>query len=119
MKPLGSKRAWLNLSTSSLSGTPYCSASEIAVANASIRPEIVRAFLGHRDEDLAGRAVLVHADGDVALVAADRELVGDRLALVGQLAADRRAWTASPQRRSCCFFVLPVESGWLRLQPSR
>ena len=49
-----------------------------------------RAFLGHGDEDLARRAVLVHADGDVALVAADRELVRDRLALVGQLAAHAR-----------------------------
>lgn len=35
------------------------------------------AFLGHGDEDLAGGAVLVLADGDVALVAADGELVGD------------------------------------------
>src|SRR5205823_5752247 len=35
-----------------------------------------------------GRAVLVLADGDVALVAADGELVGDRLTLVRQFAAD-------------------------------
>ena len=47
-----------------------------------------------RDEDLAGRAVLVQADGDVALVAADRELVRDRRALVGQLAARERAAAA-------------------------
>lgn len=48
------------------------------------------AFLGHGDEDLAGAAVLVLADGDVALVAADAELVGDRLALVGELPSHRR-----------------------------
>src|SRR5712671_34482 len=30
-----------NLSTRNCSGTPYCSANEIAVANESIRPEIV------------------------------------------------------------------------------
>ncbi len=35
------------------------------------------------EEDLADAAVLVHAGGDVALVAADRELVRDRLALAG------------------------------------
>ena len=33
--PDGSKRTWLNLSTSTWSGTPYCSAYEIACANAS------------------------------------------------------------------------------------
>ena len=38
------------------------------------------AFLGHRDEQLAGTAVVEQADGDVALVAGDAELVGDRLA---------------------------------------
>src|SRR6202012_1443225 len=38
------------------------------------------------EEDLADRAVLVLAGGDVALVAADRELVGDRFALARHLA---------------------------------
>ncbi len=41
VNPEGSKRMWLNLSTNPLSGTPYCSAMEIAVAKESIRPEIV------------------------------------------------------------------------------
>ena len=41
VKPEGSKRIWLNLSTRTLNGTPYCSDMEIAVANESIRPEIV------------------------------------------------------------------------------
>ena len=38
-----------------------------------------RALLGHLQEDLAGLAVGIQADGDVALVAGDVELVGDRL----------------------------------------
>src|SRR5712692_5234576 len=45
------------------------------------------ALLGHLDKDLARRAVLVHAHGDVALVAPDGELVRDRVALARQLAA--------------------------------
>ena len=36
-----------------------------------------RAFLAHRQEDLARRAVLVHADRDVAFVPGDAELVRD------------------------------------------
>ena len=42
------------------------------------------AFLGHPQEDLAGLAVFEEADGQVALVAGDAELVGHGLALVGQ-----------------------------------
>ena len=41
MKPEGSKRVWLNLSTSALSGTPYWSEIEVMVAIVSIRPETV------------------------------------------------------------------------------
>ncbi len=58
------------------------------------------AFLGHLEEDFAGLAVVVQADGDVAFVAGDVELVGDRLAFgreavaVGLgLPAERRAIT--------------------------
>src|SRR4051794_27836792 len=40
-------------------------------------------------EDLADRAVLVHAGGDVALMPADRELVRDRLALARHALARR------------------------------
>ena len=43
------------------------------------------------EEDLADRAVLVHAGGDVALVAAERELVRERLALARHPAALRPA----------------------------
>src|ERR1700736_2024752 len=50
------------------------------------QPRDGAAFLGHHQEDLAGRAILVDADRDVALVALDVELVGDRPALVEQLA---------------------------------
>ena len=54
------------------------------------------AFLGHRDEQLAGAAVGEEADGDVALVAVDVELVGDdsaacRAAVRGAAWARRRS----------------------------
>ncbi len=49
------------------------------------------AFLGHADEDFAGLAVVVEADGDVAFVAGDVELVGDGVAGVGQAAAQGRS----------------------------
>jgi hypothetical protein len=45
------------------------------------------ALLGHGDEELAGLAVLVEADGEVALVAGDVELVGEGVAGVGEAAA--------------------------------
>lgn len=38
-----------------------------------------RAFLGHFDEDFPGRSVGVQADGQVAFVAHDVELMGDRI----------------------------------------
>ena len=89
VKPCGSKRVCENLSTSACSGTPYCSASEIAVANESISPMTVEPSLAIRRKISPGCAVLVEADGDVALVAADLELVGERGALVGQALAQR------------------------------
>lgn len=42
------------------------------------------AFFGDLDEDLAGRAVGVEADSEIALVSPDAELVGDRVAGVGE-----------------------------------
>jgi hypothetical protein len=39
--PLGSKRVWLNLLTSTLIGTPYCNESETIVAKESMSPERV------------------------------------------------------------------------------
>jgi hypothetical protein len=47
------------------------------------------AFLGHREEQLARAAVGVEADGDVALVAGDAELVGDAVPRIGQAFAAR------------------------------
>src|SRR3989304_8683156 len=41
VKPEGSYRAWLNLSTMTFNGTPYCSAMEMPVAKESMSPEIV------------------------------------------------------------------------------
>ena len=46
------------------------------------------AFLGHADEDFAGLAVGVEADGDVALVSGEAELVGDGGALGGETVTD-------------------------------
>src|SRR5499427_10818604 len=46
------------------------------------------AFLGHGDEDLTRHAVFVKADGEIAFVSADVELVRDRQALVGQTMTD-------------------------------
>ena len=45
-------------------------------------------FLGHLDEDFARLAGGVEANGDVALMAGDGELVGDGGALLGQPVAD-------------------------------
>ena len=94
------------------------------------------AFLGHLEEDLAGLAVRVEADGDVALVAGDVELVGDRGPLRRESAAVRQAGFdlglrellaqrlddlvgrlggARRRRRSSC----RCDSGWLRLLLSR
>ena len=38
VKPLGSNRVWLNLLTSTFSGTPYCSMIDTLVAKLSISP---------------------------------------------------------------------------------
>ena len=57
-----------------------------------------RAFLGHGDEDLAWLPLWLEADGDVAFVASDIELVGDGEALVGQTMAARPA-EEQPARR--------------------
>ena len=46
------------------------------------------AFLGHADEDFAGLAVGVEADGDVALVSGEAELVRDRGALGRETVTD-------------------------------
>ena len=53
--------------------------------------EIVEPSLAITTKDLARLTVLEEADRDVALVAADVELVRQRVPLVGQLAAHRRA----------------------------
>ena len=45
VKPLGSNRVCVNLSTRSCSGTPCCSESEVMVAKLSIRPEMVEPSL--------------------------------------------------------------------------
>ena len=91
LQPLGSKRVWANFSQSSFSGTPCCSAMETAQSEAVHQAADGGTFLGHGDEDLARLAVGIEADGDVALVSADVELVRDRRALVRQACDARRA----------------------------
>ena len=98
------------------------------------------ALLGHLDEDLAGLAVRVEADRDVALVAGDLELVRDGCRSRGSrwrcgLPASSRA-AASPAGSSAIVrwasssaaaavaadptgFFFPVESGCDRFEPSR
>ena len=68
------------------------------------------------EEDLADRAVLVLAGGDVALVPADRELVGDRLALVRHPVADR---DRRPTSASASVVLLVLGVGAQRLRGLR
>ena len=77
VKPDGSKRWWANFFTSASSGTPYCSAMRGERADGVHQAADGGAFLGHRDEQFAGLAVVEQADGEVAFVAGDIELVGD------------------------------------------
>ena len=74
-----------NFSQNSFSGTPCCSAIETGQREAVHQPADRRAFLGHGDEEFAGLPFGIEADGDVALVASDVELVRDRGALFLQL----------------------------------
>ena len=109
VKPEGSKRVWLNLSTRTLSGTPYCSAREMAVAKLSIRPETTEPSLAMVMKSSPGVPSSYMPDGHVALVAADGELVGDGAALVRQAAPlqvrERLGWApprASPRLPCRC-----------------
>ena len=88
VKPDGSKRWWANFFTRLSSGTPYCRAIEVSVAHGIHQAADGGAFLGHRDEQLARLAVLEQADGEVALVAGDVELVRERDARLRQAAAN-------------------------------
>ena len=67
-------------------------------------------------EDLAQRAVLVAAGGDVALVAGDRELVRERLALARQPVARRAAAPPPAPFASSC---ASVRSACAVFEPSR
>ena len=73
------------------------------------------------EEDLADRAVLVHPGRDVALVAGDRELVGDRLALARHPPAERaRASGVGRLLRIGVLLVLGVvRSACAVFEPSR
>ncbi len=61
VKPLGSKRAWLNLLISTFRGTPYCSMIDTLVAKLSIRPLTTDPSLAMEMNISPGRAVGVHA----------------------------------------------------------
>ncbi len=56
------------------------------------------AFFGHADEDFAGAAVGVEADGDVALMPGDAEFVGDGGALGGEAVTHGAWWTVGVGR---------------------
>ena len=66
-----------------------------------------------------GMPVLVEADGDVALVAGDGELVGDRPALVRQLVPDRLRHRGAGRGLRAGTLSREVFSGCVRLLPSR
>ena len=72
----------------------------------SIRPPMVVPSLAMRDEDFAGLAVVVEADGDVAFVAGDVELVRDGVARVGEPAAQGRS-----TMRSTIFSMVCMAAG--------
>ena len=61
----------------------------VSVPTVSIRPPMVLPSLAICDEEFAGLAVFEQADGEVAFVARDLELVGERHARVGHAVAHR------------------------------
>ena len=77
VSPDGSKRMWVYLAAIVSSGTPYCSATEIAIAQALTIPLTVEPSLPMSLKNTSP-SVAVHAGGGVALVRADLELVGQR-----------------------------------------
>ena len=89
---------WANFSHNSFSGTPCCRPMETAQAKLSIRPLTVEPSLAMVMKISPGIAVLVEADGEVAFVSADGELVGDGETLFGQT-YDGWPWAARPARR--------------------
>ena len=80
-----------NFSQSSFSGTPCCSAIETAQAKLSIRPLTVEPSLAMVMKSSPGSPSWIEADGDVAFVAADVELVRDGGALFRAAGDARRA----------------------------
>ena len=59
--------------------------------------------LGHHDEDLAGRSVVVHPDRDVPVVSGHGELVCDRLSLVREPLATRLRGSGDGNCRAAIF----------------
>ena len=123
MIPSGSKRMYANFRTKVSSGTPYWRPIEIAVANAFIMPLIVEPSFPMSVRKISpSDAVLVLAGRDVALVAADRELVRERLALARHPAPHRarRLDAAAASAASSAVFVPPsVFSACAVFEPSR
>ena len=90
VQPEGSKRVWANFSQRTLEGDAVLEGHGDGGGEGVHQAGDGGAFLGHADEDLAGLAVGVEADGEVALVAGDGEFVGDGGALGGQAVTDGR-----------------------------
>ncbi len=68
------------------------------------QPADRRTFLGHGDEQLAGRAVRIKTDGEISFVASNIELMRNRGALFGQLVPYRL-------RRTVQIFFFNVRRG--------
>ena len=87
LQPLGSKRVWANFSQNRSQRNAVLQRDRDGQREAVHQAADRRSFFRHGDEEFAGLAVGIEADGDVALVVSDFELVRDRGALFLQLVA--------------------------------
>jgi hypothetical protein len=120
VKPEGSKRTCENFSTSASSGTPYCRAIEIDVANASIRPEMVEPSLAMTRKISPG----VRSSYMPAVMYPSCPAIEYLCVMACRSSGSlRRAGRTSTALAASSATALPssfeVLSGWLRLQPSR
>ena len=112
--PCGSNRMWRTCGRSLRAGRRIAGSSRRGAEDVHQAADRA-AFFGHRDEQLAGAAVGVEADGDVAFVAGDVNL-WVMLWRVSARRSRRGFCTAAAAARSPSVLV---ESGWLPFEPSR
>src|SRR5262245_10465017 len=112
--PEGSNREWLNLSQRTLSGTPYCSVREMAVAKESISPETT-------DPCLA--IVTKISPGDpssyIPTVMYPSWPAIENLCVIDWRSSGRRRRRGRYDSWTCAGSSFREERGWLFLQPSR